>query len=245
MSRGRILPSECRSAVSRVWRTAKNREAAQRLRFTLPGTTLCDASNPANDLSNSSQGDGPHLDDARAFAGGMKQLFSSHLFKERIGVVYMKDMNAAREVGHTEEPRSLHRHIGGISYSLHQADCLEWMALQPAHHVHAIVTDPPYGLKEYTHEEKKKLRSRHGGIWRIPPSYDGCQRSPVPRFTVLTNADRARLKTFFLSFAERAFRILTPGGHLFIASSPLLSHLVYAPLMDAGFEKRGEVIRLV
>src|SRR5207253_696061 len=65
--------------------------------------------------------------------------------------------------GHTEEPRSLHRHIGGISYSLHQADCLEWMALQPAHHVHAIVTDPPYGLKEYTHEEKKKLRSRHGG----------------------------------------------------------------------------------
>jgi site-specific DNA-methyltransferase (adenine-specific) len=36
-----------------------------------------------------------------------------------------------------------------------------------------------------------------------------------------------------------------PGGHLFIASSPLLSHLVYLPLLDAGFEKRGELIRLV
>ena len=31
----------------------------------------------------------------------------------------------------------------------------------------------------------------------------------------------------------------------FIASSPLLSHLVYVPLMEAGFEKRGEIIRLV
>jgi site-specific DNA-methyltransferase (adenine-specific) len=116
---------------------------------------------------------------------------------------------------------------------------------QPANHVHAIVTDPPYGLKEYTHKEKQKLRNGHGGVWRIPPSYDGCKRSPVPRFTVLTEADRAALKAFFASFATRALRILVPGGHLFIASSPLLSHLVYLPLMDAGFEKRGEIIRLV
>src|SRR6266849_544739 len=158
----------------------------------------------------------------------------------------MKQMNAAigLELQQTER-RSVHRQIGGIGYSLHLADCLDWMDLRPENHVHAIVTDPPYGLKEYTPEEKKKLRSRHGGIWRIPPSYDGCQRSPVPRFTVLTEADRSQLRSFFVSFAERAFRILVPGGHLFIASSPLLSHLVYLPLMDAGFEKRGEVIRLV
>jgi len=141
--------------------------------------------------------------------------------------------------------RSVHRQIAGIGYSLHRSDCLEWMDLQPPNHVHAIVTDPPYGLKEYTPEEKRKLRSRRGGIWRIPPSFDGCQRSPVPRFTVLTDGDRAQLKAFFLSFASKAFRVLVPGGHLFIASSPLLSHLVYLPLMDAGFEKRGEIIRLV
>ncbi len=144
-----------------------------------------------------------------------------------------------------EEGRYVHRRHGGIGYSLYQSDCLDWMDLRPPNHVQAIVTDPPYGLKEFTHEEKKKLRTRQGGIWRIPPSYDGCERSPVPRFTVLTKADRAELRTFFESFAKRAFRILVPGGHLFIASSPLLSHLVYMPLMDAGFEKRGEVIRLV
>ena len=67
----------------------------------------------------------------------------------------------------------------------------------------------------------------------------------MPRFTVLTQEDRNELESFFSLFADQAFRILAPGGHLFIASSPLLSHLVYLPLMRAGFEKRGEVIRLV
>jgi DNA modification methylase len=159
----------------------------------------------------------------------------------------MKEMSVKCEtlVAPATQGRSSQRKIGGIGYSLYQADCVEWMDRQPENHVHAIVTDPPYGLKEYTPDEKRKLRSRRGGIWRIPPSFDGCQRSPVPRFTVLTEADRADLKAFFVSFARRAFKILVPGGHLLIASSPLLSHLVYLPLMDAGFEKRGEIIRLV
>ena len=159
----------------------------------------------------------------------------------------MKQMNAVCGTS-LERPagcRSVHREIAGMAYSLYQSDCLGWMEVQPANYVHAIVTDPPYGLKEYTTEEKRKLRSRRGGVWRIPPSYDGCQRSPVPRFTVLTEGDRAQLKAFFVSFARKALRILVPGGHLLIASNPLLSHLVYAPLIDAGFEKRGELIRLV
>lgn len=111
--------------------------------------------------------------------------------------------------------------------------------------VHAIVTDPPYGLREYTDEEKAKLRRRRGGVWRIPPTFDGCQRSPLPRFTVLNETDRAALREFFLRFAKLAFRVLVPGGHVFIATNPLLSHLVYLPLIEAGFEKRGEIIRLV
>jgi DNA modification methylase len=153
----------------------------------------------------------------------------------------MREMNATAKA----EGRSIHRKAGGVGYSLYQTDCLEWMDRQADTRVQAIVTDPPYGLKEYTHDEKQKLRKRRGGIWRIPPSFDGCKRSPVPRFTVLTEADLSVLRAFFVSFAARAFKILVPGGHVLIASSPLLSHLVYLPLMEAGFEKRGEVIRLV
>lgn len=130
-------------------------------------------------------------------------------------------------------------------YSLYLGDSLEWMEKRGENSIHAIVTDPPYGLKEYTPKEKIKLRNGHGGVWRIPPSFDGCKRSPLPRFTVLTDSDRARLRDFFSRFARRAIRALVPGGHLFIATNPLLSHLAYLPLMDAGFEKRGEIIRLV
>ena len=40
-------------------------------------------------------------------------------------------------------------------------------------------------------------------------------------------------------------RVLVPGGHVFIATNPLVSHLAYEPLLGAGFEKRGEIIRTV
>ena len=124
------------------------------------------------------------------------------------------------------------------SYTLYLGDCLSWMDQRAETSIHAIVTDPPYGLKEYTPKEKEKLRNGRGGVWRIPPSFDGCKRGPLPRFTVLTEKDRDELRNFFAKFARLAFRVMVPGGHVFIATNPLLSHLVYAPLVDAGFEKR-------
>lgn len=51
-------------------------------------------------------------------------------------------------------------------YSLYLGDCLEWTERRAADSIDAIVTDPPYGLKEYSAEEKTKLRNGHGG--RIP-----------------------------------------------------------------------------
>ncbi len=131
------------------------------------------------------------------------------------------------------------------TYQLHLADALHWLASREPNSIHAVVTDPPYGLKEYSEVEKQKLRKGRGGIWRIPPSFDGCKRSPLPRFTVLDDSDREALRAFFSRFATLALRALAPGGHVFIATNPLLSHLVYMPMMDAGFEKRGEIIRLV
>src|SRR5450432_4272418 len=131
------------------------------------------------------------------------------------------------------------------SYSLHRADCLEWMAEQPKNSVQAIVTDPPYGAREYSDAEQEKMRSGRGGVWRIPPSFDGAKRSPLPRFTVLTDRDKLEMRTFFVRFARQIARILVPGAHVFIAANPLLSHLVYQPMLEAGFEKRAEIIRLV
>lgn len=124
-------------------------------------------------------------------------------------------------------------------------DALSWMAEQPENSIHAIVTDPPYGLIEFEDKDHAKLRSGRGGVWRIPPKLDGAERSPLPRFTVLTAADRERLTTFFKAFAFQAARILVPGGHMVMASNPLLSTTTFAALETGGFEKRGELIRIV
>lgn len=130
-------------------------------------------------------------------------------------------------------------------YEIHCVDAFEWLEQAAENCVHAVVTDPPYGLVEYTQKELSKLRNGNGGVWRIPPSFDGCRRSPVPRFTVLGPEDRSALKRFFERLASGLMKVLVPGGHVFIATNPLVSHLVYNPFIEAGFEKRGEIIRVV
>jgi site-specific DNA-methyltransferase (adenine-specific) len=135
--------------------------------------------------------------------------------------------------------------VGQQLYDLVKEDCFTWLDQRDPNTIHAVVTDPPYGLKEYTAEETTKLRRGKGGVWRIPPTFDGCSRRPLPRFTILTQEEKDHLKNFFARWAERVLRVLVPGGHVFIATNPLLSQLVYVPLIEAGFEKRGEIIRLV
>lgn len=79
------------------------------------------------------------------------------------------------------------------------ADCCDWLSSCDRSSIHAVVTDPPYGLIEYSSEQQEKLRNGKGGIWRIPPSFDGNKRSPLPRFTVLTATDLKALDVFFSS----------------------------------------------
>ena len=129
--------------------------------------------------------------------------------------------------------------------SLFHADCLDWLAERPADSVHGVVTDPPYGLVEYSSREQEKLRRGRGGVWRLPPTFDGHQRSPVPRFTTLTDGDLDNLRCFFRRWAEGLLPVLVPGAHVLVASNPLLSHHVATSICEVGFERRGEVVRLV
>lgn len=130
-------------------------------------------------------------------------------------------------------------------YQIFNADALVWLKHAEDNSIHAAVTDPPYGLVEYQEDQLEKRRIGKGGVWRIPPSFDGCTRSPLPRFTVLSDADRQYMHDFFSRLACELRRVLVPGAHVVIATNPLVSYLVYEPFLKAGFEKRGEVIRLV
>lgn len=124
-------------------------------------------------------------------------------------------------------------------------DCLDWLDRQPEKSIHAVVTDPPYGLLEYSEQEQSKLRAGRGGVWRLPPSFDGAKRAPLPRFTVLKAADLDELERFFLDFGRRLERVLVPGANVVVASNPLLSHRVSGALARSGLERRGELVRLV
>ena len=128
---------------------------------------------------------------------------------------------------------------------LYHADCFAWLARQPERSIHAVVTDPPYGLREYTPEEQAKLHAGRGGVWRIPPSFDGHKRAPLPRFTVLDHEDRLELHAFFKRLAVLLRRATVPGANVVVASNPLLAHIVAGAMAEGGLELRGYIARLV
>ncbi len=132
-----------------------------------------------------------------------------------------------------------------MRYTVVNADCLEWLCDQPANSIHAVVTDPPFSLVEYTPIELKKKREGHGGVWRIPPSFGNSQRAPLPRFTELDPEEMRKLSDFFTAWARAVRRVLVPGAHVLVAANTLLSHAVFSAIVAGGLEKRGEIVRLV
>jgi DNA modification methylase len=130
-------------------------------------------------------------------------------------------------------------------YQIFRADAFEWLHRRRRHSISAVVTDPPYGIIEYTSEQLRKRRNGNGGIWRLPQNYDGYERNPMPRFTVLNTADLARISDFHSRLAPLLEKVLVPGGHVLISSQNLLSYLVIAEFKEAGFELRGQIARIV
>ena len=141
-------------------------------------------------------------------------------------------------------PTHVEAHVGRRATVAH-LDCRTWLRERARHSIHAVVTDPPFGLLEYAPKEQAKLRRKRGGVWRLPPTFDGANRSPVPRFTVLSSANREELAAFYREWGELLLPVLVPGANVVVAANPLLSHLVAGALDAAGLERRGEIVRLV
>ena len=148
---------------------------------------------------------------------------------------------AAQSDSTTQWPESFHHE----QVTLHHADCFVWIRDIRDQSIHAIVTDPPYGLHEYTTEQQTKMREGHGGVWRLPPSYDGHTRSPLPRFTTLTKNQLDHIEDFFVDWGRLALPKLVPGANVIVATNPLVSHIVAKALDTAGLERRGDIARLV
>ncbi len=129
-------------------------------------------------------------------------------------------------------------------YQLVHAHCFQWLRECAPQSLQAVCTDPPYGVLEFTQKEMTKLRAGHGGVWRLPPTIGGSQRDPLPRFTVLTEAQKAELKRFFHEWGTLLLPALVPGGHACVAGHPILQPLVQIAMAEAGFEIRPAIMRL-
>lgn len=131
------------------------------------------------------------------------------------------------------------------NYRIYCADSFEWLQRCKAKSIHAVVTDPPYAIIEYFPDQLQKRETKKGGIWRLPCNYDGFERNPMPRFTVLSPRDHERILLFHTRLATLLDRVLVPGAHVVIASQTILSHLVISAFTFSGFELRGQIARIV
>lgn len=161
---------------------------------------------------------------------------------ERVGRGRYRLRPESPDVPAAPPPAPLLRHGRAVLY---HADCFAWLAQQKPASIHAVVTDPPYGLLEYSAAEQRKLHAGRGGVWRIPPAFDGHRRAPLPRFTVLDTEDRAALHAFFLRLGRLLLHVAVPGANVLVASNPLFAHIVATAMAEAGLEVRGSVVRLV
>lgn len=132
----------------------------------------------------------------------------------------------------------------GRSLLVH-ADAFEWLARLPDESLDGAVFDPPYGVEEYEVDQLEKMLSGGAGIWRLPPSFDGSQRSPLPRFTALDPKQRETLRRYFRDLSALMVPKLKPGAHVLMAGNSFLSQLVFGAVVEGGLEFRTEVVRLV
>lgn len=126
------------------------------------------------------------------------------------------------------------------------ADAMDWLDKAPEESIHAIVTDPPYGLREFEEEHVDSIKAEDGDeVWQTFRYADGSERAVQPCFSTLNDKDRKRIAKFFVEFSKKALRVLKPGGHLIIANHVSLSNLCFPAIEKGGFQFRGTIIRLV
>lgn len=124
---------------------------------------------------------------------------------------------------------------------IHHGDCVEVMATLPADSVHAICTDPPYGLTFMG-----KDWDRLDGVDIRQPGDDTYAEGPGPygRAKVRYGYGETgrQQQAWHYQWAVEAFRVLKPGGHLVAFGGTRTYHRLAAALEDAGFEIRDSIL---
>lgn len=116
-----------------------------------------------------------------------------------------------------------------------QGDALDELDSIPEESVHAIVTDPPYGLN-FMGKDWDNFRRRNNEDDVGRDSVHGRMSASAPASGAET--DMHRYQEWCRRWAEKALRVLRPGGHLLAFSGNRTHHRLFCGVEDAGFEVR-------
>jgi DNA modification methylase len=160
-----------------------------------------------------------------------------------------------------------------VTVRLVNADCVEAMARMEPEAVDAIVCDPPYGLEfmgkewdkfgvgkqpqigkpdgskfrqnrgtpSYTDDGNPTCRNCHGDKYRNGPRKCRCDH---PDFGNPVASALNAFQAWSQQWAEQAFRVLKPGGHLLAFGGTRTYHRLACAVEDAGFELRDCIMWL-
>ena len=127
--------------------------------------------------------------------------------------------------------------------TVHAGDCLDVLAEVPDASVHAVVTDPPYGIGFMGHQwdqpgEYGPLRGNGTpGVHRRRPDGDLERISQgameAGRYDLSASANQ-RFQRWCTAWATECLRVLKPGGHLLAFGGSRTWHRLAAAVEDGG-----------
>ena len=115
--------------------------------------------------------------------------------------------------------------------TIHHGDCLEVLRTLPDESVHAVVTDPPYGLSNTTPEQVAQCLKEWatGNTTFVPAKRGGFMGKDWDSFVPPP------------AVWEECYRVLKPGGHLLAFAGSRTQDLMGMSVRMAGFEMRDSI----
>ena len=132
--------------------------------------------------------------------------------------------------------------------TVYHADCLDLLAALPDNSVHAVVTDPPYGL-EFMGRELDSPWKHCGAVVRDPAVerggfQDASGGNPYSRSRIEYGRGGEALieyQRWCTDWAKKCLRILKPGGHFVAFGGTRTYHRLACAVEDAGMELRDSI----
>lgn len=126
----------------------------------------------------------------------------------------------------------------GESGDIIVGDALDVLDTLPDDHFHAIVTDPPYAIS-FMDEEWDQFRRKRNENDAERDSVGGRLSSSAPASGA--EGDNYEYHKWSMLWAEKAKRVLKPGGHVIAFSGNRTHHRLMCALEDVGYEIRDTI----